>query len=145
MKKDSKQVILKININDKNAKNICEADKITYMDGKIFQCEDGDKKFFFIPDKGRIDFIEKREFVNEMLAFKGINGKWGYVSKDGNLIEPKYDEAKDFTNDGKALVKENGKEFFIDKSGKCVGEPEVQNSLPTRWFEHPCDRSSSKE
>ena len=44
--------------------------------------------------------------------------KWGFVGRDGKIvIEPKYDEVHDFT-DGIAAVRQGGKSFFIDKTGR---------------------------
>jgi len=48
------------------------------------------------------------------------NDKWGYIDKTGKqVIQLKYDYAEDFKN-GKAKVKLDGEEFYIDKKGKKV-------------------------
>ncbi|MDR3182076.1 MAG: WG repeat-containing protein, partial [Planctomycetaceae bacterium] len=52
----------------------------------------------------------------------GIDGKYGYVSRDCVEVIPRqYDSAEPFS-EGLALVKRNGKWGFIDKSGKEITE-----------------------
>lgn len=47
-------------------------------------------------------------------------GKWGFIDKAGKVIIPlQYDSVQDFYK-GKAKVKLNGREFYIDKEGKEV-------------------------
>lgn len=59
-------------------------------------------------------------YLGEEIAFKGENGKWGFVnSKNKVIIEPQYDEAKSFSG-GLAAVKMNGKWGFINKDGRTV-------------------------
>ena len=54
-----------------------------------------------------------------LIAFKS-NGKWGFVDTTGKVvIEPKYEEAKSFSN-GMAAVCKNNKWGFIDTSGELV-------------------------
>jgi hypothetical protein len=49
-----------------------------------------------------------------------LNGKYGFIDKDGNeVINLIYEEASDFYN-GYSLVKLNGEVFYINKSGKRV-------------------------
>ena len=59
------------------------------------------------------DFIEN-------LARVELNGKWGYIDKEGKEVIPlKYDFAWSFS-EGLACVGLNGKSGFIDKEGKEV-------------------------
>ncbi|EIA4394558.1 WG repeat-containing protein, partial [Campylobacter coli] len=52
-----------------------------------------------------------------------LNGKYGFIDKNGEFaIEPKFDYVWSFW-EGLAGVKLNGKWGFIDKSGKIVIEP----------------------
>ncbi|MDE5634477.1 MAG: WG repeat-containing protein, partial [Muribaculaceae bacterium] len=57
---------------------------------------------------------------SEGLAYEKINGKYGFIDKNGNLVIPaKYDDAWYFRN-GKARVKLKNIVFYIDKNGKEV-------------------------
>ncbi|MCU0445892.1 MAG: WG repeat-containing protein [Microscillaceae bacterium] len=48
------------------------------------------------------------------------NRRFGYITPQGGIAIPfTFQEAGDFLN-GKAMVKADGKDFFIDKSGKCI-------------------------
>ena len=52
--------------------------------------------------------------------FMEAGGVYGFVDKNGKEVIPLiYDHAEEF-KDGKAGVKKDGKEFFIDKTGKPV-------------------------
>ncbi|MCO5248407.1 MAG: WG repeat-containing protein [Chitinophagales bacterium] len=62
-----------------------------------------------------------RVAIGEM-KFDGdwYGGKWGFVDKTGKEIIPlKYDWVENFKN-GKAKVGLNGRELYIDKTGKEV-------------------------
>lgn len=69
------------------------------------------------------DFSEGLASVNLGAVYtdKGYaGGKWGYVDANGKTIIPiAYDEAGYFLN-GKATVKQNGRKFSIDKTGKEI-------------------------
>lgn len=57
-----------------------------------------------------------------------VNGKWGYIDKKGSLvINPIYDEARDFSENGYAWVKSssigNGKFGLINKTGNYIISP----------------------
>jgi hypothetical protein len=55
---------------------------------------------------------------SEGLARVELNGKWGYIDKEGKEVIPiKYDWARSFS-EGLACVKLNGKWGYIDKEGK---------------------------
>lgn len=48
-------------------------------------------------------------------------GLYGFIDATGNIVvHPKYDEATDFSNDGYAAVKKNGKYGIINTSGDVV-------------------------
>jgi hypothetical protein len=56
-------------------------------------------------------------------------GKWGYINKKNEwVIEPKFDRAGDF-HEGVADVKIDNKYQYIDKSGKKINMPNLQNSI----------------
>lgn len=55
----------------------------------------------------------------EGMAFVSINGKYGYINKEGKEIHPcTLEDATDFKN-GYARVKAGGKYYFIDKAAKA--------------------------
>ncbi|ECR3642583.1 WG repeat-containing protein, partial [Campylobacter coli] len=59
----------------------------------------------------------------EGLAGVKLNGKWGFIDKNGEFaIKPNFDDAWYF-REGLAKVGLNGKYGLIDKSGKIVIEP----------------------
>lgn len=54
-----------------------------------------------------------------MLAVK-VNGKWGFIDRQGKLlIAPKFDSVDDFFQ-GKAEVEIGGKKIFISKWGNIL-------------------------
>lgn len=59
---------------------------------------------------------------SEGLAMVGINCKYGFIDKTGKVIIPlMYDEIVDLAfSNGKARVRLNGREFFIDHNGNEV-------------------------
>ncbi|EAI5197373.1 WG repeat-containing protein, partial [Campylobacter coli] len=64
---------------------------------------------------------------SEGLAAVGLNGKWGFIDKNGEFaIKPKFDDIWDF-REGLASVGLNGKIGLIDKSGKFVIEPKFDD------------------
>lgn len=66
-------------------------------------------------------------FRQGLLAVKS-GEKWGYIDKSGNFsIEPKFDEAENFSQNGLAYVKLNGSYGYIDKSGSFVIDPPQVN------------------
>ena len=81
-------------------------------------------KYGFIDNTGKEVIALKYESINdgfyEGLAAVKLNGKWGYINTAGNEVIPfQYSEAFIFMN-GKAKVRKDGREFFIDKTGKEV-------------------------
>ena len=59
-------------------------------------------------------------FSQGLCAIK-LNGKWGYMDKTGKIvIEPIYDFARVFTQDGISRVRKGNENMFIDKTGKCI-------------------------
>jgi len=58
----------------------------------------------------------------EGLARVQLDGKWGYIDREGKeVIQIKYDGAGDFF-EGRARVVLNGKYSFINKEGKEIEE-----------------------
>lgn len=68
--------------------------------------------------------IPAQEESDSVKLFRIIkNGKFGFIDKKGNVvIEPKFDDVQDFSED-LALVTLNKQKVFIDKTGKLVIEP----------------------
>ena len=66
-----------------------------------------------------------------LLSFEASNGKWGFRDfiTGKIVIEPKYDDASDFSSEGLARVKLNGKFGFIDKTDRMVIEPKYDDAL----------------
>ena len=59
-------------------------------------------------------------FTQDLVSYKDENGKYGYKDSTGNvLVEPKYDDAYDFS-EGLGPVKHNEKWGFIDYKGTVV-------------------------
>ena len=57
---------------------------------------------------------------SEGLAFGGLNNKYCYIDKQGNIVNPiKYDFANAFFN-GQAEVEKNVKNFYNNKKGEFV-------------------------
>jgi hypothetical protein len=66
-------------------------------------------------------------FSDNGLAIAKINGKFGFINKNGSvLIDFKFDDAQGFKYDF-AAVKKNGKWGFINKYGEFVIEPKFDN------------------
>lgn len=67
-------------------------------------------------------------FHGEGYAAVKINGLWGFVDAEGNvMINPQYEEAKSFSN-GYAAVKINGLWGFIDEENHQVIEPQFDGA-----------------
>ena len=61
------------------------------------------------------------------MAFQDETGKWGFVDLKGNVvIEPRFDEAKSFSN-GLAGVRVGEQWGFVDTTGTLVIEPQFQD------------------
>lgn len=85
---------------------ITSADTVAF-DGKKFQ-------------NGRTFHAAANGGKNPMSAVK-VGGFWGYIGVDGNFqIEPKYDDAGDFSPLGIAPVKSGGVWGYIDAKGREV-------------------------
>ena len=81
-----------------------------------------------IPYADEVDYDGKRIFLDEEgLGIVEIEGRYGYIDKDKNLvIKAVYDDAYPFYN-GNAPAKMNGKWGLIDKKGKYIIEPEYDD------------------
>ena len=72
---------------------------------------------------------EKTELFNQNLLAACTDGKWGYIDKTGSyVIEPQFDDAKPFSDNGLAVVK-SGKQYgYIDKTGSYVVNPQFDSA-----------------
>jgi WG containing repeat len=87
-------------------------------------------KFALIDKKNKLVIPFKYSYVNffqEGMAVVATNtkfmeagGNYGFVDKNGKEIIPLIYEAVEEFKDGKAKVKKEGKEFYIDKTGKPI-------------------------
>lgn len=99
------------------------------------------------PYPGRDKLLELEKRIKEMLASRGelqqhtrlfpasvktVNGtKWGYIDRSGNMvIQPKYDDAQDFQDNGLAIVGVKGKYGLIDAYDRFVVNPIYQFISP---------------
>lgn len=61
----------------------------------------------------------------KLYRHEGDNGKWGYVDEAGNsVIEPKFEYAWNFTDDGIGLVAMNGQLGYINHEGVYIIDPQ---------------------
>ena len=83
----------------------------------------------------------------EDISIVKLNGKYGAINRQGNVIIPNvYDELHDFS-DGLALAKIAGKWGYVDKNGKSTfTQDEIKNSdTPKEDFENSNTSSPSDE
>jgi hypothetical protein len=110
---------------DKNGNEVIEA---VYQDVKDFSENLAavrlDNKWGFIDKAGKEIIARKYQSVpayysnqfKEGLVAVELNNKWGMIDKTGREVIPlQYDESFSFS-DGKAKVKKDGQEFYINKS-----------------------------
>ena len=68
-----------------------------------------------------ISTVENKAESYYLAPVKNTEGKWGYIDETGKeVIECQYDDARSFSFDGFAEVKQNGKWGFIDRKGNEV-------------------------
>ena len=90
--------------------------------GVMVACRNGNYGLYTIDGKSFSDFSVPEMDVNMggLIAFKGANGKWGFINAKGKtVIDPTYEKAKSFSG-GLAAVLVNGKWGFINESNKLV-------------------------
>jgi hypothetical protein len=73
-------------------------------------------------------------FSNGLAPFRQNRGKWGYMDKGGKtVLNPQFDWAGRFLDNGLAPVVANGKCAHIDRSGRVVGQlEEIKEPWGTR-------------
>lgn len=124
---------------DRNGEDITgKAYKILAMDGKKAVCRndrifvsDG-TKYTMITSTGEMvgksGYEDVRIFNDATWAAVKLNGKWGFVDKDGTVqIQPQYEDARSFAN-GLAAVKREGLWGYIDTTGELVIAPQFEDA-----------------
>lgn len=102
---------------------------------------------FSEPYPSRETLLELESRIKQMLAGRGeprqagglfpasvktTNGtKWGYIDRSGKMvIQPKYEDAQDFQDNGLAIVGMHGNYGLIDRSDRYVVSPIYQSISP---------------
>lgn len=94
-------------------------DKAWVYNGEKFALIDK-KNNFIIPFKySYVNFFQEGMAVVAInTKFMEVGGEYGFVDKNGKQVIPLiYEAAEEFKN-GRAKVKKDGREFYIDKTGK---------------------------
>ncbi len=106
-----------------------ELEKITSMKNAVVKEV---KEYILIYSENDFKYIDKNGnalesqsiFENNILFAKKVNGKWGFVDKNGNLkVQNEYEMVTEFNKYGFAGIKEDGKWGVINQEGKVVQEP----------------------
>lgn len=75
--------------------------------------------------------FEIAEDFNEGLARIKLNGKWGFIDKEGTMIvKPVYDSVMNFSDGLAAFLWQSGKWGYVDKTGKNVIYPQYDYAGP---------------
>lgn len=102
--------------------------RIVYRNSRLF-VSDGNG-YRMIDAEGAIygDVYEDAKlFADATYAAVKLNGKWGFVDKDGTMqIQPQFEDARSFSC-GLAAVKVNGVWGFINQQGHLVIEPQFMD------------------
>lgn len=93
-----------------------------------------DDKYYMVNEKGlkisEQGFDNVYQFVSSEPAAVCIDGKWGFVNANGQIvIEPQYSDAKSFSN-GLAPVNTDGMWGYINANGEFRIEPQFSDCLP---------------
>ena len=93
-----------------------------YRNGRLFIKESG--SYYLIDRTGKkiteTPYEDAKLFCDNTYAAVKVNGKWGFINKDGVfLIQPEYTDARSFSN-GFAAVCENEQWGFIDMDNACT-------------------------
>lgn len=115
--------------------------KITTMSNATIKEVKDDKEYILLFSENDFKYLDKdgnilkaQELFKENNLFaKNVNGKWGFVDKNGNLkVQNKYEVVTDFNKYGFAGIKKDGKWGVIDQEGHIVKEPiyELKWNMP---------------
>lgn len=106
--------------------------KIVSMDNAALQEVKGNEQYWVLYSELDFKYIHKsgkiatsqEVYPENILYAKNINGKWGFVDKDGNLkVQNEYELVTDFNKYGFASIKKDGKWGSINTNGEVIQEP----------------------
>ena len=120
------------NLNMKEIVSMDNAIVKEVKDEKAYILLYSDTDFKYLDKKGNI-LTSQNLFENNSLFAKNINGKWGFVDKDGNLkVQNDYELVTDFNKYGFAGIKKDGKWGSINQNGEVVREPtyDLKRNIP---------------
>ena len=120
------------NLNMKEIVSMDNAIVKEVKDEKAYILLYSDTDFKYFDKKGNI-LTSQNLFENNSLFAKNINGKWGFVDKDGNLkVQNDYELVTDFNKYGFAGIKKDGKWGSINQNGEVVQEPtyDLKGNIP---------------
>ena len=120
------------NLNMKEIVSMDNAIVKEVKDEKAYILLYSDTDFKYLDKKGNV-LTSQNLFENNSLFAKNINGKWGFVDKDGNLkVQNDYELATDFNKYGFAGIKKDGKWGSINQNGEIVQEPtyDLKRNIP---------------
>lgn len=118
-----------------------ELEKITSMKNAIVREVKEGKEYILIYSENDFKYIDKNGnilepqtiFENNTLFTKNINGKWGFVDKDGKLkVQNEYEMVTEFNKYGFAGIKKDGKWGVINQEGEIIQQPiyELKWNIP---------------
>lgn len=120
------------NLNMKEIVSMDNAIVKEVKDEKAYILLYSDTDFKYLDKKGNI-LTSQNLFKNNTLFAKNVNGKWGFVDKDGNLkVQNDYELVTDFNKYGFAGIKKDGKWGSINQNGEVVQEPtyDLKRNIP---------------
>lgn len=120
------------NLNMKEIVSMDNAIVKEVKDEKAYILLYSDTDFKYLDKDGNI-LTSQNLFENNPLFAKNINGKWGFVDKDGNLkVQNDYELVTDFNKYGFAGIKKDGKWGSINQNGEIVQEPtyDLKRNIP---------------
>lgn len=120
------------NLNMKEIVSMDNAIVKEVKDEKAYILLYSDTDFKYLDKKGNI-LTSQNLFENNSLFAKNINGKWGFVDKDGNLkVQNDYELVTDFNKYGFAGIKKDGKWGSINQNGEVVQKPtyDLKRNIP---------------
>lgn len=120
------------NLNMKEIVSMDNAIVKEVKDEKAYILLYSDTDFKYLDKKGNI-LTSQNLFENNSLFAKNINGKWGFVDKDGNLkVQNDYELVTDFNKYGFAGIKKDGKWGSINQNREVVQEPtyDLKRNIP---------------
>lgn len=129
---ETDQNITLYNLNMKEIVSMNNAIIKEVKDEKSYILLYSDTDFKYLDKKGNI-LTSQTIFENNTLFAKKINGKWGFVDKNGNIkVQNDYELVTDFNKYGFAGIKKDGKWGVINQNGEVVQEPtyDLNRNIP---------------